>query len=201
MGVPFSWPGAEVPPTVRFAWLGAACTRVSVRLGQVRRDPAACRAAQREQTAGGRRGVGTRRLASPQRSQRQAPAKQVLPVPAPTPHPPPGWGLPAAFRVSRRGLARVRGLAGGHLTFQKCSRGATAHRGLLPAGTPRGQRQCQRKVDPGGDAGPLSEAGSGFPAPPPHLPTPHPLAFLVSCQESAGPGKTPSPKPLWPLWP
>lgn len=33
-----------------------------------------------------------------------------------------------------------------------------------------------------------------------HPPTP-PLACLISHQASAGPGRTPSPKPLWPLWP
>lgn len=35
---------------------------------------------------------------------------------------------------------------------------------------------------------------------PPTPPSPS-LACLISHQASAGPGKTPSPKPLWPLWP
>lgn len=37
-------------------------------------------------------------------------------------HPPPGWDLPSAFRVSRRGLASVRGQLVAHLIFQKCLR-------------------------------------------------------------------------------
>lgn len=80
------------------------CTCVPGRLGQVRRGPAACRPSRRGQTVGGRWGVGTHGLT---RHQQAAGSKHGASRTAPP------WALPPALRVSRRGLARVTGAAGG----------------------------------------------------------------------------------------
>lgn len=106
--------------------------------------------------------------------------------------------LPPAVRVGGRGLASGEQPAGGRFQLSETLLGAL----LPPQGSwgplqeSQGAERAPEEAGSGGGSGP--SVGSFLALPAPANP---PLACLISHQASAGPGRTPSPKPLWPLWP